>query len=253
MSAKFNYQQGYEEAKSDYDKYIQATIWSQTLIEGQTLKYNSVLKYFNPLQSLRTPLNQIFTKSEKVSAYTINLLNCLKSDWDLISSWLNDDQMTIIVDCSNLILLNWKAAQCEQITPGLRKHPVKIGGSTYLPDPLITVVHYENMISNINQIEDQLNAILTQFAHLCKQQLFNDGNKRSALLLANYQLIKSRIVKQMFVPADRITEFKKHLIDYYEDEQKLQQLIKFLKQHCLKFTNAYLQYCKLQKSKSLKG
>ena len=247
MSAKFNYQQGYEEAKSDYDKYIQATIWSQTLIEGQTLKYNSVLKYFDPLQSLRTPLDEIFTKSEKVSVYTINLLNCLKTAWELVSTWLDDTKKPIISDCSDLILLNWKAAQCEQITPGLRTHPVKIGGSTYLPEPLITTNHYEKIVASVNQIDDQLNAILVQFAYLCKQQLFSDGNKRSALLLANYQLIKSGIAKQMFVPADQITEFKKQLINYYEDEQKLTTLINFLKQHCLKFTNAYLQYvnCKL--------
>lgn len=253
MSAKFNYQQGYEEAKSDYDKYIQATIWSQTLIEGQTLKYNSVLKYFDPLQSLRTPLDEIFTKSEKVSVYTINLLNCLKTAWELVSTWLDDTKKPIIADCSDLILLNWKAAQCEQITPGLRTHPVKIGGSTYLPEPLITTNHYEKIVASVNQIDDQLNAILVQFAYLCKQQLFSDGNKRTALLLANYQLVKSGIAKQMFVPADQITEFKKQLINYYEDEQKLTTLINFLKQHCLKFTNAYLQYHKLQKSKSLKG
>lgn len=79
MINKFNYKEGYEEAKSAYNNYIQETIWSQTLIEGQTLKYKSVLKYFDPLQSLRTPLDEIFTKSEKVSVYTINLLNCLKS------------------------------------------------------------------------------------------------------------------------------------------------------------------------------
>ena len=86
MINKFDYQKGYEEAKTAYNDYLVATIWSQTLIEGQTLKYHSVLKYFDPLQSLRTPLDEIFTKSEKVSVYTINLLNCLKSAWNLISN-----------------------------------------------------------------------------------------------------------------------------------------------------------------------
>ena len=152
-----------------------------------------------------------------------------------------------MLECSDLILLNWKSAKCEQIEPGLRTHPVRISGSTYLPDPVITIKYYENIVANVNQIDDQLNAILVQFAYLCKQQLFSDGNKRSALLVANYQLIKSGLAKQMFVSANLIETFRKVLIDYYEDEQKLETLINFLKKHCLKFTTTYLQYRKQQK------
>lgn len=107
--------------------------------------------------------------------------------------------------------------------------------------------HYEKIVTSISQIDDQLNAILTQFGFLCKRQLFSDGNKRTALLLANYQLIKSGIGTQMFVPAEQINEFKTLLINYYEDEENLQPLINFFKQHCLKFTNAYSEYQNQQK------
>ena len=244
---KFNRDLGYEEAMSGYRDYLYETIWSQTLIEGQTLIYHSVLKYFDPLQSLRKPLNEIFSQSENISIYTLNLLNCLKAGWQLITSWLEDPLMPLMLESSDLILLNWKSVKCEQIKPGLRTHPVRISGSRYLPEPVITIKHYENIVASVNQIDDRLNAILVQFAYLCKQQLFNDGNKRSALLVANYQLIKSGLAKQMFVPANLIKPFKKVLIDYYEDEQKLETLINFLKTHCLKFTTTYLQYQKQQK------
>ena len=87
---KFNRDLGYEEAMSVYRDYLYETIWSQTLIEGQTLKYHSVLKYFDPLQSLRKPLNETIMINDHQNFDNKELLLLLKDVY--LSLWTNYEQ-----------------------------------------------------------------------------------------------------------------------------------------------------------------
>lgn len=63
-----------------------------------------------------------------------------------------------------------------------------------------------------------------------KKQLFLDGNKRTAVIFANHYLI-SKGLGLIVIPANLVSEFKKHLINYYVDKD---QFIKeFLYKKCL--------------------
>ena len=62
-----------------------------------------------------------------------------------------------------------------------------------------------------------------------KKQLFLDGNKRTAVIFANHYLIshgKGLIV----IPAELVSDYKKLLIDYYEDKNN--DIKAFLKDKC---------------------
>jgi len=50
-----------------------------------------------------------------------------------------------------------------------------------------------------------------------KTQIFNDGNKRSAVLFANHYLI-SKGSGLLVIPNQSVSEFKQLLIRYYEDK-----------------------------------
>ena len=50
-----------------------------------------------------------------------------------------------------------------------------------------------------------------------KKQLFLDGNKRTAVIFANHILI-SHSKGLIVIPAELVSEYKKLLIDYYEDK-----------------------------------
>ena len=63
-----------------------------------------------------------------------------------------------------------------------------------------------------------------------KKQLFLDGNKRTAVIFANHYLI-SRGMGLIVIPAELVSEFKEHLIRYYEDEN--QSIKDFLYNKCL--------------------
>ena len=60
-----------------------------------------------------------------------------------------------------------------------------------------------------------------------KKQLFLNGNKRTAVILANHILIKSA-AGLIVIPAKEVGEYKRLLVDYYETD-KNEEIIKFLK------------------------
>ena len=87
-------------------------------------------------------------------------------------------------------------------------------------------------------VKDRINAILSSkkdgvsiAIDLClygmKTQIFNDGNKRASVILANHYLIAHGLgimaVKDSDVPV-----FKKHLVAYYEgrDEKSVVELLR---------------------------
>lgn len=63
-----------------------------------------------------------------------------------------------------------------------------------------------------------------------KKQLFIDGNKRTAVIFANHYLIRNGL-GIVVIPAENVNEYKKHLINYYEDKD-LVSIKKFLKIKC---------------------
>ena len=65
-----------------------------------------------------------------------------------------------------------------------------------------------------------------------KMQLFNDGNKRTAMLIANHELIKHGR-GLISISEENKVEFGTKLIEYYEKEERLQELMDFIYDKCL--------------------
>ena len=99
----------------------------------------------------------------------------------------------------------------------IRGVPVTIGGSSYIP-PL----PFEDKVKQ--DIKDILNSDLTDIdkaIELClfvmKTQIYNDGNKRTAVIYANHYLI-AKGQGLLVIDYQKVSEFKKHLVNYYEDK-----------------------------------
>lgn len=60
-----------------------------------------------------------------------------------------------------------------------------------------------------------------------KTQIYNYGNKRTAVIFANHLMI-SNALGLIIIPYDKVQEFKKLLILYYEDKD-LNSIKDFLK------------------------
>ena len=68
-------------------------------------------------------------------------------------------------------------------------------------------------ILNLNN--DVIDVTIELLLYVMKKQLFLDGNKRTAVIIANHYLISHGGI--IVVPAELVSEYKKLLILYYED------------------------------------
>lgn len=152
----------------------------------------------------------------------------LKRAWDFI---LNEFIITHPTDYNVLRQINGIVDEGFSYTAGkIRPVPVKIGGSTYLPPiPIETKV-----IEDINQIVNGPLSVADKtielLLYVTKAQIFIDGNKRTAVIFANHYLI-SQGGGLIIIPEDLVSEYIRHLLNYYEN---IDDHIKgFLKDKCL--------------------
>ena len=114
----------------------------------------------------------------------------------------------------------------------VRGVPVAIGGSTYIP-PIPNEIDVKEAISNI--ISSNLSNI-DKAIELClycmKTQIFNDGNKRASVIFANHFMI-ANAEGLIVIPEKEVPEFKKLLVEYYEDTDTT-TIKTFLKEKCWK-------------------
>lgn len=165
-----------------------------------------------------------------MTATDIQKILNLKHAWEFI---LDNDVIQVKTDLS---LLSHIAKLVNEgfFTDGgrVRSVPVTIGGSTYRPK-LPIEADVKDEIKNIleeNSAEEDIAIDLMMYC--MKSQIFIDGNKRAAVILANHYLIahgKGLIV----IPEVHVPEFKKKLVSYYEGED-IEVIRKFLKENCWK-------------------
>lgn len=97
----------------------------------------------------------------------------------------------------------------------IRSVPVAIGGSTYVPPIPFEIdvkEHINNLLENsISKIETAIELCL----YVMKNQIYNDGNKRTAVIYANHYLI-SNGQGLLVIKFNKVEEFKRKLVLYYE-------------------------------------
>ena len=113
----------------------------------------------------------------------------------------------------------------------IRTIPVQISGTSWEPEMPHTEIIMKS-INEIEQIEDTELRALKYFCYIARTQMFIDGNKRVAQLMANKVLIENNIgIFQ--IPIEKLEEFKGILIDFYETGDDV-IIIAFMKEYCIK-------------------
>ncbi|MBC5688156.1 Fic family protein [Mediterraneibacter sp. NSJ-55] len=113
----------------------------------------------------------------------------------------------------------------------IRTIPVQIGGTSWEPEIPQTGVIIE-CVNKIEQIEDIELKALKYFCYIARTQMFIDGNKRVAQLMANKVLIENNIgIFQ--IPIDKLEEFKGLLISFYESGED-GAIIEFMSEFCIR-------------------
>lgn len=114
----------------------------------------------------------------------------------------------------------------------IRGVPVTIGGTHYVPPlPIESVV--QERLESILQMDCPADEKAIRLCLYCmKTQIFNDGNKRTAVIFANHFLI-SHGGGMLIIPEKEVPTFKRLLIAYYEDRNRT-EIVAFMKKQCVR-------------------
>lgn len=195
-------------------KHIKEYIYNSAKLEGLGLTYpetETILDGFAP----NVPLNEAIA------------VNNLKRAWTFI-----EETADIPLTFSYISEIN-KHIGGDSLYPnaGLpRTAPVRIGGTSWQPEiPIIEQI--ENELSDILKIENKLEQAINIFLYIMRKQIFIDGNKRTANIVANkIMLMHNQGV--LSVPEKNIVEFRTLLIKFYETDN-YEEISKFIDEYCI--------------------
>ena len=155
-------------------KMLVSNIYNSTRLEGINITYEGTKKVLEEVN---------------VSSLRLDEINCilnLRDAWDFTLSNIDTD-VTLDFICK----VNSFVSRNESLEWGvLRTGKVGINGVDYIPD----IPNREDVITNINEIlkeENITSRSLNLMLYLMRSQIFWDGNKRTAILVANKLLISN--------------------------------------------------------------
>ncbi|MBO4734110.1 MAG: Fic family protein [Clostridia bacterium] len=193
-------------------------IYSQAVLEGVATSF---------------PQTEDIIENGKISGMTANdvqkILN-LKHAWEFITD------KDVVASTSNYYLLCHIAKLVNEgfFAEGgrIRGVPVTIGGTSYIPPLPIESVVKEQIEKTVNSSTDPIDTAINLCLYTMKTQIFNDGNKRAAVVFANHYLI-SNGAGMLVISEKDVLRFKRMLIAYYEDRDN-GEIIEFLRNKCHK-------------------
>lgn len=191
------------------------SIYKQAMLEGVATTYSDTETIVNGGRV-----------SDMTSSDILKVVN-LKRAWEFI---MGEGVLSMPTNFAILCQVNGIVQEGFSYFAGkLRSVPVSIGGSTYIP-PLPYEAQVRQDLASLLDKEESYEVAIELLLYVMKKQLFIDGNKRTAVLFANHYLI-SRGMGLIVIPAELVSEYKKLLIAYYENNDDT--IKEFLKAKCL--------------------
>ena len=112
----------------------------------------------------------------------------------------------------------------------IRGVPVTIGGTSYIPPLPIELDVKEQIAAIVADEAEPIEKAIRLCLYCMKTQIFNDGNKRAAVIFANHYLI-GQAAGLLVIPEKNVPEFKRLLVRYYEDKDT-GEIVAFMKDKC---------------------
>lgn len=154
-------------------------------------------------------------------------LKGLKDCWEFILETINDD-LTI----EYIKKIHFEICKGQNINPlgDFREKGVGITGTSWRPK-LPIECDYDTELKQILSIPNKLDRCISLFCWIQRSQMFLDGNKRVANLVANKEMIKygQGIIA---IPVEKIGQYFQLLIKYYETND-MNDLKKWIYDNCI--------------------
>lgn len=195
---------------------MKACIYDQAVLEGVATTF---------------PQTEDIIENGKVSGMTASdvqkVLN-LKHAWEFI---MDKDVISCPTDYYVLCHIARLVNEGFYLDGGrIRGVPVTIGGTTYIPPLPIEQIVREELDGILRGSGDEIEIAIRLCLYCMKAQIFNDGNKRAAVIVANHYMI-SHGQGLLVIPESVVPEFKRLLVAYYEDRDN-GEITAFLREEC---------------------
>lgn len=169
-------------------------------------------------------------KVNGVSASDVQKILNLKHAWEFI---MDKDVVNYQSDYSILCYIAKLVNEGFYENGGrIRGVPVTIGGTSYIPPLPIESLIKEKIETILAESIPSEEKAISLCLYCMKAQVFNDGNKRAAVIFANHYLI-SQGAGMLIIPEKEVPEFKSLLVAYYEDNDD-GEIMEFMKSRCIK-------------------
>ena len=163
----------------------------------------------------------------RISVDDMLKLKGLKDGWEFVLSTV-DEKLTI----EYIKKVHFQVCKGSNVYPlgEFREKGVGITGTTWRPK-LPQECDYDKELEEILEISGKLERCISLFCFVQRSQMFIDGNKRVANLVANKEMIRlgQGIIA---VPVELIGEYQSLLVKYYETGE-MSEIKKWIYKNCI--------------------
>ena len=147
----------------------------------------------------------------KISIDDMLKLKGLKDCWEMV---LGSIEEPLTMDYIKKV--HFEICKGQSVSPlgEYRDCGVGITGTNWRPK-LPSECDYDKELANIMKIDSPIDRCITLFCWIQRSQMFKDGNKRVANLVANKEMIKNG-QGIIAIPVDKIGQYFNELINFYE-------------------------------------
>lgn len=174
-------------------------IYKSANLEGITVTFADTISFMNNVNT------------GNISVDDMLKLKGLKDGWEYILNTIDED-LTI----NYIKKMHFEICKGQNISPlgEFRDKGVGITGTKWRPK-LPSECDYEKELNDILSNKKDLDRCIDLFCWIQRSQMFLDGNKRVANLIANKEMIKNG-QGIIAIPIDKIGDYFTRLIDFYE-------------------------------------
>ncbi len=174
-------------------------IYKSANLEGIAVTFAETLEFINNINT------------GKISVDDMLKLKGLKDAWELVLNTIDEELTTDYIK-----KIHFQICKGQNISPlgEYRDKGVGITGTTWRPK-LPSECNYDSELESILKNKNEIERCIDLFCWIQRSQMFLDGNKRVANLIANKEMIRlgQGIIA---VPVEEIGTYFTKLINYYE-------------------------------------
>ena len=190
-------------------------IYKSANLEGIAVTFADTVEFFNNVNT------------GKISVDNMLKLKGLKDAWEYVIDTIDNE-----LNIDYIKKIHFEICKGQNVNPlgEFRETGVGITGTDWRPK-LPSECNYEEELKNILNNNDSLDRTINLFCWIQRSQMFQDGNKRVANLVANKEMIKNGL-GILNIPVELIGEYFTYLIKYYETNEN-KELKQFIYDNCI--------------------